>query len=239
MQVETWKVEDVTPYENNPRKNDEAVNYVANSIREFGFQQPLVVDSNGVLVVGHTRLKAAKKLGLEEVPVVVADGLSQNQIDAYRLADNKTNELSEWDFDKLNVELEGIDWLDVDMTGFGFYLDQEDGNDGLEDRYSQNVGTVTYEPKETNHKPSDLYTMDYSRFSDVIDKVGDGDIKEMLLVRANWFACFDFAKIADYYAYQATAEEKRAFEALGLVLLDRDQLIENGFADAIDFMRED
>lgn len=236
MQVEQWNIEDVKPYERNPRKNDEAVEYVANSIREFGFQQPLVVDSNGVIVVGHTRLKAAQKLWLTEVPVVVADGLTDDQVKAYRLADNKTNEFAEWDFDKLNEELEGIDWLDIDMTQFGFYLDGEGEGAGLDDKYSQNIGTVLYEPKDTSHSPQDLYSMDYSRFSKLIDKVEDGDIREMLMVRANWFAEFDFAKIADYYAYQATNEEKRAFEALGLVLLDRDQLIENGFADALEFM---
>lgn len=123
MKIENWNINDVKPYENNPRKNDEAVEYVANSIREFGFQQPLVVDSDGVIVVGHTRYKAARQLGLEEIPVIVADELTDNQIEAYRLADNKVSEFAEWDFTKLNEELENIDWLDVDMTDFGFYLD--------------------------------------------------------------------------------------------------------------------
>lgn len=120
MKVENWKIEDVIPYENNPRKNDEAVEYVANSIREFGFQQPIVVDSNGVIIVGHTRLKAAQVLGLKDVPVVVADGLSNNQVEAYRLADNKVSEFSDWNITKLNEELESIDWLDIDMAAFGF-----------------------------------------------------------------------------------------------------------------------
>lgn len=120
MQVENWKIEDVTPYENNPRKNDEAVEYVANSIREFGFQQPLVVDSEGVLIVGHTRLKAAQELGLTEVPVIVADNLTDDQVKAYRLADNKTGEKSWWDWGKLNEELEDIDWFEMNMEDFGF-----------------------------------------------------------------------------------------------------------------------
>lgn len=120
MQVEQWNIKDVKQYENNPRRNDDAVEYVANSIREFGFQQPLVVDSNGVLIVGHTRLKAAQKLGLTEVPVIVADGLSDEQVKAYRLADNKTGELASWDWNQLNLELEDIDWLDLNMEQFGF-----------------------------------------------------------------------------------------------------------------------
>lgn len=133
----------------------------------------------------------------------------------------------------------------MNMENFGFslginledyVLDDEGEVDQLDEKYSHEIGTVIYEPKETNHKPSDLYTMDYERFSDLINKVEDGEIREMLLIRANWFAEFNFARVADYYAYQATKEEKRAFEALGLVLLDKDQLIENGFADAIEYM---
>lgn len=131
MQVDNWPIENVKPYENNPRKNDEAVEYVANSISEFGFQQPLVVDSEGVLIVGHTRLKAAQRLGLTEVPVVVADGLTDEQAKAYRLADNKTSQKSFWDFDMLNEELEDIDWMTLDMEQFGFTIDSpiHDDND--------------------------------------------------------------------------------------------------------------
>lgn len=120
MQVENWNIEDVKPYENNPRNNDEAVKYVANSIREFGFQQPLVVDSEGVLIVGHTRLKAAKELGLQSVPVVVASDLTDEQVRAYRLADNKTGEKAFWDFGKLDLELGEVDWIDMNMEDFGF-----------------------------------------------------------------------------------------------------------------------
>lgn len=126
MQVEQWPIENVKPYAKNPRKNDDAVEKVANSIREFGFQQPIVVDNDGVVIVGHTRLKAAQMLGLDEVPVVVASGLSDDQAKAYRLADNKTGELSQWDFDKLASELEDIDWLNINIEQFGFTLDDVD-----------------------------------------------------------------------------------------------------------------
>lgn len=125
MKVENWPIDRVKPYPGNPRKNDEAVDKVANSIREFGWQQSIVVDEQGVIVCGHTRYRAAQLLGLSEVPVTVAEGLTENQVQAYRLADNKTGELADWDFDKLNDELEAIDWLDCDMTQFGFYLDNE------------------------------------------------------------------------------------------------------------------
>ena len=106
------------PYENNPRINDGAVEAVAKSIDEFGFKVPIVVDSDYVIIAGHTRLKAAEKLGLKTVPVVIADDLTEEQARAFRLADNKTAELAEWDFEKLNEELGDI--TDLDMQDFGF-----------------------------------------------------------------------------------------------------------------------
>ena len=118
MNIEYWKTEDVKPYENNPRINDGAVDATANSIKEFGWKQPIVVDKEGVIIVGHTRLKAAKKLGMEKVPVLVAKDLSSEQADAYRLADNKTGEISEWNMDMLGDDLSQIE--DIDMTDFGF-----------------------------------------------------------------------------------------------------------------------
>ena len=110
---------DLTPYAKNAKKHpDDQVEHIANSIREFGFRQPIVVDADNVVVIGHGRLLAAKKLGLEQVPVVRADDLTEAQIKALRLADNKTNE-SEWDFDLLDAELVDLA-LDFDMSDFGF-----------------------------------------------------------------------------------------------------------------------
>ena len=117
MKVMIKNINEVIPYENNPRKNDDAVDYVANSIKEFGFKVPIVVDKENVIVTGHTRLKAAQKLGLKEVPVIVADDLTEEQIKAYRIADNKVGEFSTWDLDKLELELEDINF---DMSEFGF-----------------------------------------------------------------------------------------------------------------------
>lgn len=119
MKVETVSIDEIKPYENNPRNNDDAVEAVANSIKEFGWQQPIVVDNGGVIIAGHTRYKAAKKLGYKEVPIVVADNLTKEQVNAYRLADNKVGELANWDTKKLDDELQAL--LDqIDMTDFGF-----------------------------------------------------------------------------------------------------------------------
>lgn len=119
LRVQWVPIDDITPYPNNPRNNDEAVEYVANSIREFGWQQPIVVDTDGTIIAGHTRLKAAKRLGMETVPVVVADSLTPAQVNAYRLADNKVAEAATWDMEALAVELEGLE-VEFDMTMFDF-----------------------------------------------------------------------------------------------------------------------
>src|SRR5215471_15685955 len=111
MLVEDRPVTSIQPYENNPRINGPAVDAVAASIQEFGFRQPIVVDEEGVIIVGHTRFKAALKLGLEQVPVHVAIGLTAAQAKAYRLADNQTATLSSWDDDKLPLELIGLQEL--------------------------------------------------------------------------------------------------------------------------------
>lgn len=118
MQVQSMKISEVKPYDKNPRKNDQGVDAVAKSIKEFNWQQPIVVDKDNVIIVGHTRYKAAKKLGMDKVPVVVADNLSPEQVKAYRLADNKTGELTDWDMGLLDDELADI--ADIDMSDFGF-----------------------------------------------------------------------------------------------------------------------
>lgn len=120
MQIEMWPIDRPRPYPGNPRLNDNAVAAVADSLREFGWQQPLVVDRDGVLIVGHTRLKAARKLGLAEVPVHVATELSPEQIRAYRLADNKTAEIAEWNMELLPIELMGLKEIGYDLKLAGF-----------------------------------------------------------------------------------------------------------------------
>lgn len=118
MNIINIPIAEIKPYKKNPRKNDHAVDAVAASIKEFGFLVPMVIDKNNEIVCGHTRYKAAKSLGMKEVPCVIAEELSPKQIKAFRLADNKVSELAEWDFDLLADELNGL--LDFDMNQFGF-----------------------------------------------------------------------------------------------------------------------
>ncbi len=124
MEIINRKVKDLIPYEKNPRKNDEAVKYVKASIEQFGFKVPIVIDAQGVIVAGHTRLKAAKELGMKEVPCIVADDLNEEQIKAFRLVDNKTGEFAQWDFALLDEELAEI--IGIDMETYQFALTEID-----------------------------------------------------------------------------------------------------------------
>lgn len=133
MKVKDVPIVEIRPYENNPRHNEEAVEYVANSIKEFGFKQPIVCDADGTIIAGHTRYKAARKLGLEVVPVLYATDLTPEQVNAYRLADNKVGELAEWDMSKLLDEIDGL--IDFDMSCFGFSDGQSLGRADIDDLF--------------------------------------------------------------------------------------------------------
>jgi len=160
MKIELRPLAEIKPYEKNPRINDAAVRAVAESIRRFGFRQPIVVDADGVIVCGHTRWKAAQKLGLAEVPVHVATDLTPEQIRAYRIADNKTSELAEWNLDLLPIELgelkdAGIDWslLGFDQDELAMLLDPG-VKQGLTD-----PDDVPEPPDEAITQPGDLWLL--------------------------------------------------------------------------------
>jgi DNA modification methylase len=160
MKIEMWPIGRVTPYEKNPRVNDGAVDAVAASIREFGFRVPIVVDGDGVIVAGHTRLKAAEKLGLEKVPVVVARDLTPDQVRAFRIADNKTAELAEWNYELLPLELADLQAADFNLSLLGFDSDElaqllDPGvRDGLTD-----PDDVPEPPDEAVTQPGDLWIL--------------------------------------------------------------------------------
>ena len=127
-------LESLKEYENNPRHNELAIEKVAESIKEFGFTNPILIDENNVIIAGHTRFEASKLLGLNEVPCIVLSDLTQEQIKAYRLVDNKTGEFAKWDFEKLDEELKALENIDLELFGFeDFETDFiSDFNDDLE-----------------------------------------------------------------------------------------------------------
>ena len=178
MQIEYVSIDSIKPYERNAKKHpDKQVEHIANSIREFGFQQPIVVDKDGIVVIGHGRLLAAKKLNMDSVPCVRADDLTDEQIKALRLADNKTNE-SEWDFDLLDMELSDIE---IDMEQFGFDLD-------IDDEPQEVVEDEVPEEVETRCKLGDKWKLGEhflicgdSTDPAVVDRLMDGVKAELLL----------------------------------------------------------
>jgi len=160
MKVELRHINDIKPYPGNPRLNDAAVDAVAEPIRQFGFRQPIVVDEESVIIVGHTRYKAALKLGLDKVPVHVAKDLTPEQIKAYRIADNKTAELADWNYDLLPVELSELQGMDFDLGLLGFSEDElakllDPGvKEGLTD-----PDEVPEPPDEPVTRPGDLWVL--------------------------------------------------------------------------------
>lgn len=153
MNIQMLKLSGIKPYENNPRKNNEAVKYVAQSIKEFGFKVPIIIDKNNVIIAGHTRYKAAKRLKMKEVPTIIADDLTDEQVKAFRLADNKVAEKAEWDFDLLPLEINNI--VNIDMGAFGFDLDF---NGGVEEQVQEDEFEIE-PPKEPKAKLGDIYQL--------------------------------------------------------------------------------
>lgn len=180
LKIEYLQISDLIPYANNPRINDNAVDAVAASIKEFGFKNPIVIDNCNVIIAGHTRLKAAEKLGLKTVPIIRADDLTEQQAQAFRLADNKTAELAEWDLDSLEQELDELS-QDFDMTDFGFELLNFDDDDTeiTEDEVPEEV--------ETRCKLGDVWKLGSHRLicgdstdPTVIDRLMDGVKADMV-----------------------------------------------------------
>jgi DNA modification methylase len=160
MQIELRPIEQVVPYPGNPRQNDEAVDAVAASLREFGFRQPIVVDVEGVIIVGHTRYKAALKLGLAKVPVHVATDMTPAQVKAYRIADNQTASIAEWNYELLPIELSGLQEMNFDLGLLGF--DQEELARLLSGDVQQGLtdpDDVPAPPDEATTQPGDLWIL--------------------------------------------------------------------------------
>jgi site-specific DNA-methyltransferase (adenine-specific) len=186
MNIIYKNIDDIKPYENNPRNNKKAVDFVVNSIKEFGFKVPLVISSDGVIVTGHTRYLAAIKLKMKELPCIIADDLSKEQVDAFRLVDNKVSEKAEWNYDLLLQELEEITGLNMDM--FDFELENESVSyidDLLEDSFiskqvSNNVFNVTFNFDTADRETVKLFLMKNSKekLSDkVLEMAKESEVK--------------------------------------------------------------
>lgn len=230
MNIIDLSVDELIPYENNPRKNDEAVDKVALSISAFGFKVPIVIDANNVIVTGHTRLKAAKKLGLKTVPCIKADDLNEKQIKAFRLADNKVAEFSEWDEEKLMKELEALD--DIDMSLYGFQFPDDDEGDGEDDTYSDATNIPQYDVQGETPDLSEL--IDEAKTNELLDEIENSDLsyeeKAFLRKAAQRHLVFNYRKVAEYYA-AASPEMQELMEKSALVIIDYNDAIMNGYSN--------
>lgn len=172
MKVLDFKLSDITPFENNPRNNDEAVEPVLNSIKQFGFKVPIVIDKNNIIVTGHTRYKAAKKMKLEKVPCIIADDLTDEQIKAYRLADNKVGEIATWDFNALELELSEIE--NIDMEDFNFEIDSIEDNFNtdfeLSNEDKSELEQITF---TLHHEQAELIRYSISKIEDFTETFGN------------------------------------------------------------------
>lgn len=212
MNIIEKPINEVIPYEKNPRINDNAVPAVVKSIEEFGFKVPIVIDKNGTIVTGHTRLKAAKKLGMKTVPCIVADDLTPEQIKAFRLADNKVAEAAEWDMELLNEELDGI--IDIDMSDFNFgdITDSPSSEDVVEDD-DENIGL----PSEPKTRLGDLWTIGRHKLmcgdatsGDVLKRLMGGDKVDMYLTDPPYNVAYE-GKTEDKLTIQNDSMEDSAF----------------------------
>lgn len=227
MEIIMRKVSDLTPYGKNAKKHDAAqVANVANSIKRFGWQQPIVIDEHGVVVIGHCRLQAAKKLGMKEVPVTVASGLSDAEIRELRIADNKTNE-SPWDLGALAEDMEGL-------TFEGFVFDglvaDDTGEQGSDNTYTAKVMTPQYEVKGDNPDVSAL--VNDTKCVALLEEIDGADIpeeiKSFLRYAAHRHLVFDYHNIAEYYAH-ASEDVQDLMERSALVIIDYDDAIAGGY----------
>tara|TARA_Y100001970_G_scaffold68283_1_gene86978 strand:- start:16872 stop:18011 length:1140 start_codon:yes stop_codon:yes gene_type:complete len=187
MKIENLNIEKIKPYEKNPRKNKKAIEKVAKSIDEYGFRQPIVVDEDMIILAGHTRLEAAKKLNLKEVPIHIADGLSEAQKKGFRIMDNRSAQEAEWDMDLLKLELTDLHDLSFDLSLTGLNNDELAGllslvNEGLTDE-----DAVPDLPEEPTTKLGDLWILGDHRLLcgdstsiDAVDKLMDGNKPDMV-----------------------------------------------------------
>lgn len=223
MDIKNRPVKELIPYKGNAKKHDnKQIKNVAESIRQYGFVQPVVVDKDGVIVIGHCRALAAKKLGMEMVPCVCVDDLTAEQVDALRLVDNKSNE-SPWDNDLLREELPGLDLSAFDFD-WGLKEDEEDNP------YTTAVNIPQYNIQGDVPSFGEMY--DNQKEMDLISEIESSgvteDEKAFLISAAHRHCRYNFTAIAEYYAH-ATPEMQALMEKSALVIIDLENAIANGY----------
>lgn len=237
MQILEIELDKIVPYEFNARRHDPLqVERIARSIKDFGWSQPIVVDDDGVILVGHGRLLAAQVLGLEKAPVVILSGLSEEKKKAYRILDNKLQNDSTWDFDTLGLELGFLEDQGFDLKTWGLddltsLIEREVEAD---EKYSRKIESPVYTPN--GERPSEIELCDTDKYDSLLASISELSapqaVKSFLSLAAARHIRFDYQKIAEYYAH-APAEVQRRMEESALVIIDFKRAIENGFVQLV------
>ena len=236
-------LEDIHPYERNPRRNAGAVDALANAIRRFGYRNYILVDEAHTIICGHTRLLALKKLGYRSALCHVAEGMTPEEARAYRLADNKVAELAEWDDAMLAEELGALE-ADFDMADFGFEVPAEGEDEAADSIYTGKINIPQYEI--TGDCPPVAMLADTAKRDAMLAEIDKAegvpeDVRGFLRLAAWRHVVFDYQAVAEFYAH-AGPEVQRLFEASALVIIDYDDAIAGGYAklcDALDGIRRE
>lgn len=228
-------IKELKPYKKNAKKHPKTqVEQIANSIKEFGFTQPVLIDKDNNVVAGHGRVLGAKKVGLKEVPTLCLDDLTEEQIKAYRLVDNKLNE-SDWDSVLLQQSLGEIDGINMSLFGFGLVEEQQEE----EKKYTRKINAPLYEPK--GDEPDITELVDMSKTKELIQRIEESNVtkkqKQFLRFAAYRHLCFNYAKIAEYYCHQ-NKEMQGLMEENALVILDYDRALELGYVNLMNGLLE-
>jgi len=228
----TLPIESVIPYERNPRNNDQAVDAVAESIRQVGYRAKIIVDENNVIIAGHTRLKALKKLGWKEVEVQRELDMTEEQKRKYRLLDNKVGEIATWNLELLDWELEDLDFEGFDFGFEDLDIDEPDMPEEEDDKYTNVVNIPQYEPSNECPKIDDL--VDTKKYNELMKEIVAADLPDDIDLFLKFAAArhigFNYKRIADFYAHQS-ADIQKLMENSALVIIDVDDAIKNGFTE--------
>lgn len=238
MKTVTLPLDKLIPYAGNPRKNDHAVEAVASAIKRFGFRVPVLAKSDGSLIDGHLRVKAAKHLGMEEVPVVLCDDLSEADIKALRISINRMAELADWDSELLSAELEGLAAMGIGIDDVGFSKEflEDLGLDAYKSEqdnpYTNKITPPSYEP--TGAKPSFAQLYDTTKQQELLQEIATSNVsdeeKAYLTAAAARHIVFNYENAAEYYAH-ASPEMQRLMESSALVIIDFNKAIELGYVE--------
>jgi ParB-like chromosome segregation protein Spo0J len=241
MKIEKLPTEKLIPYARNAKKHDAAqVSKLAGSIREFGFNNPILIDKDNGIIAGHGRVLAAQQLGLAEVPCIRLGHLTDNQRKAYILADNRLAEIGGgWDEEMLKVELDALNESGVDLSMLGFDASDVEGLGKGDDAYTRKIESPKYEPKKSKPQLEEL--IDDSKSKKLIEEIGKSKISEdekrFLIAAAHRHTVFHFENIAEYYSHSDKSMQE-LMEDSALVIIDFDKAIERGFVVFSDHIAE-